>query len=516
MVSLKKDIVTTLVGSAVSSSGKEKSSRHPTIGIGLAGLTILVAVLAGVMIGAEIWIPLAMFAAAGVALITNAVFLFKPPSTRLYLHLAIAVTLIAPAIQGSIHAPIGYAAEGAIACLFLPLLRIMIETARRDSYLRSALVAYAAFLAIATASSFVGHSQRFAAAWQFVYDIKWLFMLGLGLLTSWGNGNDQTMRRLVRWGWVVILPYTAVEALAPGVFSGVMGDDPYIANPFAGFLPGRMKGPFVHAGYLSNFSGFLAAACLILSHKEGMRPYRISLVAYVGFMVLAGEREEFADWVIVICGILAIRSSAARYLLVALAAIAILAVVALTAYAPFGPIDKILAQWNFFDPTSPLSERGLLTMYGADVANRYFPLGSGLGTYAGPGAQKFDQSLFIELGFLKYWWFREGKFLVDVYWPNFIAEGGWAGALCVLISNIALGLRLWVLGLRHNDRNQPLYLLGLSAFGLMFLNTPTSQIVMDPRGVMVFWIVIGIAIREGLHSLPTPQAIENTRRRTMS
>jgi hypothetical protein len=135
-------------------------------------------------------------------------------------------------------------------------------------------------------------------------------------------------------------------------------------------------------------------------------------------------------------------------------------------------------------------------MKGLAVAQQYFPLGSGLGTYGGAGAQKFDLSLFQDLGFGRYWWFMQGKFLVDTYWPNVAAESGLFGAAFLLAFFatmwIALLVRTWRL---LGNAQIGFVFLGLCALTLLLLNSPSSQILTDPRGAIVLWTIIGASWR---------------------
>jgi hypothetical protein len=135
-------------------------------------------------------------------------------------------------------------------------------------------------------------------------------------------------------------------------------------------------------------------------------------------------------------------------------------------------------------------------MKGLEVAREYFPLGAGLGTYGGAGAQKFDLSLFLDLGFGRYWWFLQGKFLLDTYWPNIAAETGFLGAISLFVFYAIMWTTLLVRA--WSSAGQPYYgfaFLGLAALTLLLLNTPSSQTLTDPRGSIVLWAVIAAAWR---------------------
>lgn len=62
-----------------------------------------------------------------------------------------------------------------------------------------------------------------------------------------------------------------------------------------------------------------------------------------------------------------------------------------------------------------------------DEANENFPLGAGLGTLGGQAAVVADSELFYKHGFQYEWYFVQGMYLTDTYWPKVIAETGWLG-----------------------------------------------------------------------------------------
>jgi hypothetical protein len=142
-----------------------------------------------------------------------------------------------------------------------------------------------------------------------------------------------------------------------------------------------------------------------------------------------------------------------------------------------------------------LSERAILTQQGLAVADKYFPLGAGLGTYGSAGAQKFDLSLLIDLGFNRYWWFRQGMFIVDTYWPSIAAEGGYFAAALLLAMFVLMWLVIYRRAVRAQGDTRIILLIALAALTLALATSPTSAVISDPRGVFVFWLLVGCAWR---------------------
>jgi hypothetical protein len=286
----------------------------------------------------------------------------------------------------------------------------------------------------------------------------------------------------------------ALEWVLPGVHQVVFepARDAH-ANPLLCALR-RFRGPFPHAGYLALISAVLAWCCAVFAVTDRQRRWWLPAIAYGTLLLLAGQRQEAAGLALAMLGLVAWQWRRFAPLVLVAACCVLGAASSLLVLGPALPVPDVLAQWGFGSPLHPLSERAILSTKGLEVASRYFPWGSGLGTYGGAGAQKFDQSLFLDLGFGQYAWFRQGLFLVDVYWPSVIAETGWIGAgglaACYLLILATLTRRLLAAGAA--DR---IVLIGTGALLILLSNTPTSGVISDPRGSFVFWLLIGAAWR---------------------
>ena len=159
---------------------------------------------------------------------------------------------------------------------------------------------------------------------------------------------------------------------------------------------------------------------------------------------------------------------------------------------------KLVEQWGGSKLGLP-SERYVLSKAGLKIAHDWFPLGSGLGTYGGAGAQKFDQSQFIQFGFDQYWWFRQGQFLVDVYWPSVVGEVGWFGGAALFFAYITIFGKL-LFSAWQRDEKPALVWIGFGLLGLLLLNSPTSASISDPRSAFWMWLLVGSAFAHVLKS----------------
>jgi hypothetical protein len=363
-----------------------------------------------------------------------------------------------------------------------------------DQPLKVLVLLWLLYLLISLLSSVLGRSHFFPAIWQLQYNLKWPLMFGLGLLLVWGEEPQRQMQRIVCYSWLFLVACVMLEIGAASMHSQVFGPAPDLhQNPLLGFGL-RYRGPFPHSGYLALSAGLLAVAAFALVIVGRSRLWLLVSSIYCMLVLLAGQRQELIAVALSTMLLIAIHYRRYWYLLIGAAAICVAAGGLLMATLEYVPMRSTLEQSGVLPGVTPYSERAILTMNGAAVADQYFPLGAGLGTYGGVGAMKYDQSLFLELGFMKYWWFRQGMFLVDTFWPAVVAESGYVGALLLFC---ALGLLWWTLVRRAiQSQGTPRYwvsLLAVAALTLMLANSPSSGALTDPRSSFLFWLLTGAA-----------------------
>jgi O-antigen ligase len=77
--------------------------------------------------------------------------------------------------------------------------------------------------------------------------------------------------------------------------------------------------------------------------------------------------------------------------------------------------------------------RSVLYKGAYSLANEFFPLGSGLGTYGSSMSLSNENAMYQHLGISSYWWFEGSSFLTDTHWAMTIGESGYIGALFYLL-----------------------------------------------------------------------------------
>ncbi len=465
----------------------------PWAGVLLSVLIFATASFFGLLLGAEMHILVVLFMMALLALPMMYLALYGfEDRTGWLIACGFSLMFVAQILQSK-GIPIGYAMEFMVFVFMLSSLRQLLRVARDDAALRWMLVLFAGYLALLLLSTVLGRSRPRAALWQLQYTLKLPLMFTLGMLIVHGERTAATLRGVVKWSWLFFLPFLALEIAAPGLFVKVLGytSDMHV-NPVLG-MGGRLRGPFSHSGYMALMCGLLGATAVVQWMNGRGRNWLALAGVYTLMVVATGQRQELASLLLVyvLFFTIAARHHMSWLLFGAVLGVAVLGVASL--YLERNPFQDLLLQWS--GRSTQLSERAILTQQGLAVADKYFPLGAGLGTYGSAGAQKFDLSLFVDMGFNRYWWFRQGMFIVDTYWPSVIAEGGYfAGALLMLLFAL-----MWAVLYRRTTQAQgetrAILLVALAALTLVLANSPTSAVISDPRGVFVFWLLAGCAWR---------------------
>lgn len=101
-------------------------------------------------------------------------------------------------------------------------------------------------------------------------------------------------------------------------------------------------------------------------------------------------------------------------------------------------ISVLISTWSdletyFINESS--SVRITLIRKGIEVANRYFPLGSGFATYASEMASRYYSKLYIEFGWENSWLFRQNSgFLNDAFFASIAGQFGWISFFLYLVA----------------------------------------------------------------------------------
>lgn len=298
---------------------------------------------------------------------------------------------------------------------------------------------FAAFLLVSLLSSLLGRSQLVAAGFQFFTNLKFLYVLIFGYALVWSPRSRRAFWGLARWAWIPLLALVAWQWLHPGSYLAAFPARSLHGHPLT-LLPSQAVGPFLHPSILANYSALLFIVVYV-GQRLGLPAAggwigTAALPAYLLLLLGSGERQELLGLMAVLLAWEIQRLSGLRRALALLANLAVGLILAGAFFLLYQQsLTRELDTWGLsggYVSTQHEHPRAAIYRHSFAVADGHFPLGSGLGTYGSAAAEKFDDSLYADLGFARYPWYGRENYLMDTYWPAFVAETGWIGALLLL------------------------------------------------------------------------------------
>lgn len=357
------------------------------------------------------------------------------------------------------------------------------------------LLLFFAFLFIAIVSTVLGRSTLMAALYQFISDLKPMLLVIMGFAIAWNDETEKIFWKIIEWFWLPALLLVAFEWISPSVYFKVFKG--VAAVPSDGLFPSRAVGPFLNSSILAATGVMFSFLLFTRMQTNNSTSAKIHdwfrLIMYVIVVITALQRFELVGLFIALV-LIYLLAEPDKLAVRGAYSVVILFVALGLVWAVFGEeFKREIAQMGIGNFNTIETARVQIYQGATVLAEQYYPLGSGLGTYGGAGAQKFNQSLYYQLGFAKYWWFGKESYLMDTYWANSIAESGFFGASLLLLSYITLAIHSFVKGIKVTGKARTYWI--FSSVGIIYLlmlsiSSPSFQ---DPMLAFLPLLAIGIA-----------------------
>lgn len=352
------------------------------------------------------------------------------------------------------------------------------------------------FLSIAVISTVLGRSNFMATAYQFISDLKPMLLMVMGFAIAWDDKTEKSFWRIIEWFWLPALILVAFEWTAPSVYFKVFKG--VAAVPSDGLFPSRAVGPFINSsilaacGVMFSLLIFTRMQTGFLNKSKAHDWFRI--VIYIVLVITALQRFELVG-LLVSLPLVYLIAEPSKLMIRGIFSAVILVILLGLVWSVYGnEFIREFGQMGFGNFNSIETARVQIYQGSLTLAQQYFPVGSGLGTYGGAGAQKFNQSFYYELGFTNYWWFGKESYLMDTYWANSIAETGVFGAFFLLLSYLMLALFTFTKAVKVKVKAARTYWI-FSNVGIIYLLmlSITSPSFQDPMLAFLPLLAIGIA-----------------------
>ncbi|HEY6527195.1 MAG TPA: hypothetical protein VIZ65_00775 [Cellvibrionaceae bacterium] len=385
-----------------------------------------------------------------------------------------------------------------IALVFGGLLGVplFIRHVKDQPWLLASCILFGIYTCWAMLSSMLsGRFNFWAFSFQFISNLKPLLLISFSLF-AW----DRLSAQKILWSLVdnfiwILLAFIAFEWIFPGAYFSVFGAYSGLSNDSNGIFPSRAVGPFEHPSFLASVSSCFAmlTAARAICQPENRLKYSILAVVYTVCLLCSVQRQELVGAFAAIFAMLFLAKNIKWSAWHMFAVICSFIIVPCLVMLFGGDVYREAGTWGVGTISEISHPRAQQYSAAFSIANTYFPFGSGLGTFGGAGAVRFDLGLYYEMGFGNYWWFGKQDFLLDTYWPNSIAEGGWIGFTLLLLHYVVLGLYAIKNSRAASNSLSASYWL-FAGLGVWFLiaNAFSSPAFQDPR--LYFWVAMAMAL----------------------
>lgn len=267
----------------------------------------------------------------------------------------------------------------------------------------------------------------FSALLQFAIDAKFV-IISIVATTSLMNCSPSVFEKILKILLLVNIPFVLLQLAAPELFAVIFprgGDGIFYLLSGSELI--RFSGVFEFAGILATIS----AACLCyfwFKHEEcKSTESKFYIIISLLFLLLTISRAELVAIIAAIVLVKFLNTNSIKSILLPL-------ILLISLFFIKEQILFIIQELGLLNSSyDDLSPRALFLKTSIDIANDYFPFGSGLGTFGGTVAVSTDSKLFYTYLIAYEWYFKYGWFLTDTYWPKYLAETGYFGAVLYMI-----------------------------------------------------------------------------------
>lgn len=233
---------------------------------------------------------------------------------------------------------------------------------------------------------------------------------------------------------IVIAVYSLLGAFYPEIFLMPLG----ITNHASYFSMPALQSFLGHPGAFSAFMAILSAFTFAHYWVTGNRKTLFLNMFFVSCMILSFRRTSFAGYLLAV--LLAIVATRKKMAILNSHRKTIVFVSLLFFVLFAGTLSKMYTNLYYGYFTGAETPRSLLLKTGTQIAQDYFPLGSGFGTFAGGINRSYYSPLFYKYGLFTVWGLSEekGDFANDTFWPHVLAETGVFGFLLYVLALLLL------------------------------------------------------------------------------
>jgi hypothetical protein len=352
---------------------------------------------------------------------------------------------------------------------------------------------------IGTVSSVVNHVQFGVAALGLWQGLRIWLLLAIALVIPWEQRASRQIYQVFTWVGSIVAFFGLVDLVAKSSFRHFLHTDMVSLSLGDYRASSAVESIFTTPGKFSLCMSLLFG--LTLSSYATRRHARDACLS-IGFAIgavlsLRLQAVLSLAAVVILVSLFGTRlrgMTSLRILMVSL-------LVGVAAYTIAG--EAVQHQVQTYSSTSTTARSRLYTT-GERIAQDYFPLGSGFGTFGSSPSRKHYSQLYFEYGLGEVYGLspQYRQFIDDTSWPSVMAETGYLGFACYVVGLLLLGLSLarGVARVREEDSYLPMAALcGLVVIVLQSVANPT---LFDGFAAVTLGLLVGPALASAQRSSP--------------
>jgi O-antigen ligase len=320
---------------------------------------------------------------------------------------------------------------------------------------------------------------------QVFLDLKFPIFLSVYMTLFMSDKLIKTFDKLFKIMVMASIPLCIFQLVAPGLYTKLFDKDVTEAMFDYGGVADlqRCAGIFWHPSQLAFFSSIAAFYFIYIKRN----------VVYCGAallsLALSLQRQETATFFLIIVLVYCYATKNRKPLFFLVPFMIVLVVVYSDNVLHY--IDNFSTYVGLKYAGSATDARVVFYVTSFTLASRYFPMGVGFGNFGGFSAESYNSSVYTSMGFNKYWWFKQDKFLTDTYYPHVLGEAGYLGLA-------AYGLFLLFLGLAAMSLAKDNRLKGAIMFAYLFIVVVclTAPALNDPLDFTLVGIIIAMTRKD--------------------
>ncbi len=232
----------------------------------------------------------------------------------------------------------------------------------------------------------------------------------------------------------------------------------------------RASGVFWFTGQFALFSGISFIYFLFLYLEKKDKNQMIWIILSFSLLLSTFSRGEIVGTMLGVAFVLFLTLKRIRRILF----IAILSCSLLIAYPIIKPFFVDAYHRLGLDAIQySIAPRTVYYYYSIVIAMKFFPLGSGLGTFGGYASVVFDSDIYRALGFDSFWWYNTKSAMTDTFWPHILGESGILGFLFFLSSLFFL-IFISIKGVKNKNNALAISYSAVAAMILISFNSLTA------------------------------------------